>query len=344
MADPAPYTISYSFTGFQNNAPASPLPATRLDTELSNIAAAIADLVTSIKTVRRADGALPNGIVTYESLALGLQLTFDPTNGDLVAAAVTGTAADRAAAALSAAASAVSATDADAARVLAEAAADSVNLNAYLSKAGNLDGLGSAATARGNLELGGAALLDAGTGVGNLLQFAETAKLPALDGSGLTGIDTLPVGTTIYVNGTTAPAGTIKENGALLTRAAFPRLWAFAQASGNLASEAVWTATNGGSFSTGDLATTFRIPDSRGEFIRGLDDGRGVDTGRTLGVNQTDDLKSHAHTFSAGQSVGNGQPGSDTGTLLSVSLFTTNNTGGTETRPRNISKLACIKY
>lgn len=39
-------------------------------------------------------------------------------------------------------------------------------------------------------------------------------------------------------------------------------------------------------------------PDLRGEFIRGLDSGRGIDAGRALGSWQIDMFKSHTHTFS----------------------------------------------
>ena len=46
----------------------------------------------------------------------------------------------------------------------------------------------------------------------------------------------------------------------------------------NVAANFAW-----GSFSSGDLTTTFRLPDLRGEFLRFWDDGRGVDAGRTMG-------------------------------------------------------------
>ncbi|MGY4171607.1 hypothetical protein [Bradyrhizobium sp. USDA 4529] len=88
----------------------------------------------------------------------------------------------------------------------------------------------------------------------------------------------IPVGTTIWVNGTSTMPGFLRESGSLVPRASYPRLWEYAQASGNLVTEAQWSA-NTGAFSSGDLTTTFRLPDSRGEFIRGWDDGRGVDVG-----------------------------------------------------------------
>ncbi|EJT83048.1 bacteriophage large tail fiber protein [Pseudomonas putida S11] len=41
--------------------------------------------------------------------------------------------------------------------------------------------------------------------------------------------------------------------------------------------------------------TTFNVPDIRGEFVRGLDDGRGVDPGRVLGSWQNHLYASHTH-------------------------------------------------
>ncbi len=41
---------------------------------------------------------------------------------------------------------------------------------------------------------------------------------------------------------------------------------------------------------------TAGTPDLRGEFVRGLDNGRGVDVGRTLGSIQTEALSSHSHS------------------------------------------------
>lgn len=42
----------------------------------------------------------------------------------------------------------------------------------------------------------------------------------------------------------------------------------------------------GTTYGVGNGSTTFNIPDLRGEFLRGLDNNRGVDTGRTLGSAQ----------------------------------------------------------
>jgi microcystin-dependent protein len=104
-------------------------------------------------------------------------------------------------------------------------------------------------------------------------------------------------GEVVMVPATAPKAGTIKMNGAILSRTTFARLWAWAQASGNVAaSDAAWAATPA-MFSPGDGATTFRVPDSRGDFPRFWDDGRGRDAGRTMGSPQGDQNKAHGHTL-----------------------------------------------
>lgn len=140
-----------------------------------------------------------------------------------------------------------------------------------------------------------------------------------------------PVGMIAYFSRTTAPAGWLKANGALVSRAAYADLW----------------ATIGALYGGGDGFTTFQLPDLRGEFIRGLDDGRGVDPGRILGSYQADAIKAHTHTIAEGSTVGvaGGQLSSgDDYTTTTAFTQTSGSTGGTETRPRNRALLACIKY
>lgn len=348
MADPTGYEPQYSFTGFQVNSPSSPLPAPPLDNELLNIALAVMDIVAAVKDVRRSDGALKNQIVTFDSLALELQLTFDPTNGQIVAAAIEDAQASAAAALASQIAAANSAAAALTSAIAAAASASSVNLTLFLPKAGNLAGLGSPSTSRANLGLGSVATFDVGGLANNIVQLDAGAKIPAYDGSQLTNIDILPVGATILVNDTNAPPGFLKENGALISRASFPRLAAYALASGNIVSEASWAGGNFGAFSTGDLSTTIRLPDARGEFIRGWDNGRGADIGRAIGAFQADSLKDHTHDVTA--AVQSGVTSDITAGALVGAQNGTRTTGSpstgaaAETRPRNIAKLACIKY
>lgn len=129
-----------------------------------------------------------------------------------------------------------------------------------------------------------------------------------------------------YLN--SPPVGWLKENGAAVSRTTYAALFAII----------------GTAFGAGDGSTTFNLPDHRGEFPRGTDDSRGVDPGRLVGSTQAQAIQSHSHpilnkaasfSFSAGGG-GNAPGGSTTGA--------TEVTGGTETRPRNIAKLYCIKY
>lgn len=87
----------------------------------------------------------------------------------------------------------------------------------------------------------------------------------------------------------------------------------------------------------------FYLPDFRGEFLRGFDDGRGVDAARVLGSWQAQAIQSHTHTYNMATSTAP-QSGSSTSVFIANSSQLTGATGGTETRPRNIALLACIKY
>lgn len=73
MADPNPYVVSYSFSGYQALSPALPLPAAELDVQLANIALATAEATSAITSVRRADGNLQNGVVSWDSLNADVQ-------------------------------------------------------------------------------------------------------------------------------------------------------------------------------------------------------------------------------------------------------------------------------
>jgi microcystin-dependent protein len=67
MADPTPYTVSYSFGNYQANNPAAPLPGPSLDNELADIETSIDELVDAVKDIRRSDGRLKNGLISLAS-------------------------------------------------------------------------------------------------------------------------------------------------------------------------------------------------------------------------------------------------------------------------------------
>lgn len=97
-------------------------------------------------------------------------------------------------------------------------------------------------------------------------------------------------------------------------------------------------------FGAGDGSTTFNLPNLRGEFIRGWDDGSGVDSGRVFGSSQGQAIQAHTHTQTGstlGPAAGSFAFGSGSGISATQS---TASTGGTETRPRNVALLACIKF
>ena len=103
-------------------------------------------------------------------------------------------------------------------------------------------------------------------------------------------------------------------------------------------------AAIGTTFGSGDGSTTFNVPDLRGEFIRGWDNGRGIDSGRTFGSAQDDELEAHTH-FSGwyGPRGASGDAVVFATDSSSYPAVNTGSTGGSETRPRNIALLYCIK-
>ncbi|MDN7970397.1 phage tail protein [Burkholderia multivorans] len=107
------------------------------------------------------------------------------------------------------------------------------------------------------------------------------------------------IGTIVFEPRTSVRAGFLKLNGALVNRSDYPALWAYAQASGALVAESAWGQNNWGCFSTGDGATTFRLPELRGEFLRCWDDGRGADSARGIGTFQSFQNAWHAHGASS---------------------------------------------
>ncbi|AMO48432.1 Bacteriophage tail fiber protein [Enterobacter sp. FY-07] len=140
----------------------------------------------------------------------------------------------------------------------------------------------------------------------------------------------LPVGVPVPWPSATPPTGWLKCNGAAFTASQYPKL--------ALAYPAL------------------KLPDLRGEFIRGWDDGRGVDSNRELLSLQGHLFASHAHNVPAWDAwdssvlTPNDKQGDrllSTDNSVSSSVGTPNGmanskyatvvTGGTETRPRNVA-------
>ena len=156
-------------------------------------------------------------------------------------------------------------------------------------------------------------------------------------------------GTVAYVGMNSVPTGWLRCNGAAVSRTVYSALF-----------EAIGTT-----YGTGDGSTTFNLPDLRGEFIRGFDDGRGVDSGRSMGSSQASQMQSHSHGLMGASGTGttrglregtsrNVQGGDGTTSrgyqstaptggeaLIQATGGTTN---GSETRPRSLAMLAVIKF
>jgi microcystin-dependent protein len=173
------------------------------------------------------------------------------------------------------------------------------------------------------------------TGTNTLKMRAEAndawIDLGTLDQSSLSfsPANAVPVGAVNTFAMSSAPTGWLSCDGGAVSRTTYATLF----------------ATVGTTYGSGNGSTTFNVPDLRGEFVRGWDDGRGVDSGRGFGTTQSDEIKSHSHTIShssisgvsAGGQIAGGSPPNST-------TSPTQATGGTETRPRNIALLYCIKH
>ena len=155
-----------------------------------------------------------------------------------------------------------------------------------------------------------------------------------------------PIGGILPFTGTNIPTGFIVANGALLSRASYPKLWAHAQASGIAADDGVWLNNFNyqGLYTNGDGSTTFRIPALNGLFLRALDYGRGIDPGRAIGAIQNDAFRSHGHGLTGGglviQLYGSGPQVYLAGSSdpnVGAHAVSISNTGDSETRPYNVA-------
>ena len=178
-----------------------------------------------------------------------------------------------------------------------------------------------------------------GTGVGTYVKKTPSEIRTILNVE--EGATKEPTGSIAFITHTTLPYGYLKANGAAISRTTYANLFALI----------------GTTFGVGDGSTTFNLPDLRGYFLRGWDDGRGVDSGRTLGSTQQDQFQEHDHNEGLGAKVLT-QSGASGPTVIGMApINITSFTGpiqltqgvasgrsGTETRPKNIALMAIIKY
>jgi hypothetical protein len=186
------------------------------------------------------------------------------------------------------------------------------------------------------------------TGITRYATYAETtdgtatdlaispATLAAAMGSGLEpGIIV-----SLSYNGT--PSGRwLYCNGAAVSRTVYADL--YNKYSNNGTISAIW--------GNGDGINTFNLPDLRGTFIRGWDDGRGRDTGRVFGSYQDDAIIYHEHIIQF--SASGIDSGPFTGAVSGGQSWTTGpKYGGTydniptanETRPKNMAMKYLVSY
>lgn len=185
-----------------------------------------------------------------------------------------------------------------------------------------------------------------GTGASN-----AAAAMDNLGGVSLDYLGALFRGLVSYFPMASPPEGWLICNGQAVSRTTYADLF----------------AVIGTTYGSGNGSTTFNVPELRGEFIRGLDLDRGIDEDRELGSFQDQDVKAHTHTGSTSSdgahtheyAAATAQVGvllasgsSYRLTLIADETLTAGahshtvtipSSGGTESRPRNLAMVACIK-
>lgn len=198
--------------------------------------------------------------------------------------------------------------------------------------------------------------------VRKISEFTTVEELAAFIGQGL------PVGVKFpwSLSEASIPAGWIPENGQLLSRAVWPKLWALYSA--QAVTDAYWIANplSRGQPSAGDGSTTFRMPDTNGKHPDGLTPaaailrGYGKNSAGTPGLFQLDQFQGHAHdtksvigAYTGNSSTGDGL-GNATNTITNrpdpvykwiAGAITDGTNGvprvGSETRPTTVTVIWC---
>ena len=144
----------------------------------------------------------------------------------------------------------------------------------------------------------------------------------------------VPAGAVMAFAMNSAPTGWLAANGNAISRTTYATLF----------------AAIGTTYGAGNGSTTFNLPDLRGYFIRGNGTNSDGAASGTFGAKQQDAFKAHTHNLIVGQrnsSSGGGDVNWPTqvgnGDTLGTSTANITSTGSTETRPKNIAMLYCIK-
>ena len=158
-------------------------------------------------------------------------------------------------------------------------------------------------------------------------------------------IPVVPVGTILAFAGVNIPSGYLICDGSAISRTTYSNLY----------------NVIGNSWGAGNNSTTFNLPDLRGQFMRGVTGASTTDpdaTGRTakysggnignnVGSYQVDEIKSHNHNITGNINSGGGPPNQYVAKgQYDANTFglNTSNTGGSETRPKNVYVYYIIKF
>lgn len=156
----------------------------------------------------------------------------------------------------------------------------------------------------------------------------------------------VPSGAIFHLATSTCPSGYLICDGDSYSTTAYPALFAAI------------------GYTYGGSGTTFKVPDLRGLFVRGVDLGRGIDSSRVFGSEQADAIGSHQHNVDDLYGLNDDQGpavydrngnrieyysgwGSDGDNDSGNPAWYYNQTafaGANETRPRNVALLPIIKY
>jgi microcystin-dependent protein len=169
----------------------------------------------------------------------------------------------------------------------------------------------------------------------------------------------VPAGAIMPFARSTAPSGWLACDGAEVAIATYGTLSTaiYVGDGSNADTDLVYGFKTNGSGTRSTSGTHIKLPDLRGEFIRGWDSSRGIDASRKNRSYQADAMQGHRHALQNGADLwanGVGSYNFNVGAFnplktLSVLDPTTDGTNGAprtaaETRPRNVTALYCIKF